>query len=320
MLRRSCTRSTWTRSIATRSIATRTVGALALALAATGGCSYKKAAPSGSFGEATRPSGSEQLATRGDFGPAVNAPSRDADIAANAPSPSPGFDAAEAVRRPEPRGLGTSFGEQRFSAVVDAPFVRASNIPDVELALHYNDLDGVRSAAGSVAIDSRGGLESRVTSPDGIVALALVDDAGRSFPAAQLDGRRYAIGRDGEAYRLGVENHSGARLEVVASVDGLDVIDGDDAGFHKRGYIVDAFSSVVIDGWRTSGQSVAAFRFSSIDDSYADRTGRPRNIGVVGAAFFREQGAFDTGDLRRRHDADPFPGRFAPPPPPRRWR
>lgn len=296
------------------------MGALALAVAATAGCSYKKASPAGGFGEATRPSGSEQLATRGDFGPPANAAPRDAEIAANAPSPSPGFDAAEAVRRPEPRGLGTSFGEQRFSAVVDAPFVRASNIPDVELALHYNDLDGVRSAAGSIAVDSRGGLESRVTSPDGLVALALVDDAGRSFPAAQLDGRRYAIGRDGEAYRIGVENHSDARLEVVASVDGLDVIDGDDAGFHKRGYIVDAFSSVVIDGWRTSGQSVAAFRFSSIDDSYADRTGRPRNIGVVGAAFFREQGAFDTGDLRRRHDADPFPGRFAPPPPPRRWR
>ncbi|MBL8944596.1 MAG: hypothetical protein JNK45_15660 [Myxococcales bacterium] len=315
MLRPTCSRSTWTRSIATRSI-----GALALALVAAGGCSYKKAAPSGGFGEATRPSGSEQLATRGDFGSPANTAPRDAEVTANAPSPSPSLDDGDALRRPEPRGLGTSFGEQRFSAVVDAPFVRASNIPDVELAVFYNDLDGVRSTAGSIAIDSRGGLESRVTSPDGLVALALVDDAGRSFPAAQLDGRRYAIGRDGEAYRLGVENHSSARLEVVASVDGLDVIDGDDAGFHKRGYIVDAFSSVVIDGWRTSGQSVAAFRFSSIDDSYADRTGRPRTIGVVGAAFFRERGAFDTGDLRRRHDADPFPGRFAPPPPPRRWR
>jgi hypothetical protein len=303
-----------------RSICTRSMCALALALGAAAGCSYNKAAPSGDLGGGAPASpGAERLATRGDFGAPKAAP-RESEVAANAPSPSAGFDDGDAQRRSESRGLGTSFGEQRASAVVDAPFVRASNIPDVELALFYNDLDGVRATAGSIALDGRGGLESRVTSPDGLVALALVDDGGRSFPAAQLDGRRYAIGRDGEAYRLGVENHSSTRLEVVASVDGLDVIDGDDAGFHKRGYIVDAFSSVVIDGWRTSGQSVAAFRFSSVDDSYADRTGRPRNIGVVGAAFFREQSALDTGDLRRRHDADPFPGRFAPPPPPRRWR
>ncbi len=297
--------------------------ALALALGAATGCkknaSFSDAGPSHTAlpsdgGEAPR------LATRGDFNrPSDTRPGDDAISAGDAsPSSAPAFDSD--VRKPsEERGLGTSFGEQRFSAVVDAPFRRASNIPELELALFYNDLDGVRAAAGQHG-GGRGDLESRVTSPDGVVALSLVDDSGRSFSGAQLDGRRYAIGNDGEAYRIGVENHSGGRLEVVASVDGLDVIDGDDAGFHKRGYIVEPFSSVVIDGWRTSGSTVAAFRFSSIADSYADRTGRARNIGVVGAAFFREQGTVDFHDVQRRHDADPFPGRFAPPPPPRSWR
>lgn len=303
--------------------------ALALALgsaaAACGRHGSPGAVPSGTAAPADAASSGEapRLATRGDF-----SRSRDAEpapVSAGASSPGADFDESAPLRE-EQRGLGTSFGEQRFSSVVDAPFRRASNIPDVELALFYNDLDGVRAAAGHIATDSRAVLESRVTSPDGLVALSLVDDGGRSFPGAQLDGRRYAIGNDGDAYRIGVENHSGERLEVVASVDGLDVIDGADAGFHKRGYIVDPFSSVVIDGWRTSGQTVAAFRFCGIADSYADRTGRPRNIGVVGAAFFREQGAsfgrpaVDHHDLHRRHDADPFPGRFAPPPPPRRWR
>lgn len=297
---------------------------VALGLLTTASCGKHS---SRSDGITSPSSGAEapQLATRGDFARPIDAsPSESpslgggvADESAMA-TPSPDFDDNRA-RRAESRGLGTSYGEQRFSSVVDAPFRRNSSVPDVELAVFYNDLSSVRDTARATARDARGSLESRVTSGDGLVALSLIDDGGRAFPAAQLDGRRFAIGSDGAAYRLGVENHTGGRLEVVASVDGLDVIDGDDAGFHKRGYIVDAFSSVVIDGWRTSGDTVAAFRFSSIEDSYADRTGRPRNIGVIGAAFFSEERPRHD-DAWRRNGADPFPGRFAPPPPSRRWR
>jgi hypothetical protein len=296
----------------------RTIGMLALVLGLGAGCK-KESSTSGSFAPASDARDAPQLATRGDFG-SHRGHSAELEEAPATASPSADFDDGIA-RRNESPGLGTSFGEQRFSSVVDQPFRRASNVPDAELALFYNDLDGVRRAAGHLAGGhARGDLESRVTSHDGLVALSLVDDSGRSFAAAQIDGRRYAIANDGEAYRIGVENHGGTRLEVVASVDGLDVIDGDDAGFHKRGYIVEPFTSVVIDGWRTSTDTVAAFRFSSIADSYADRTGRARNIGVVGAAFFRERGEVHFHDIHRRHDSDPFPGRFAPPPPPRRWR
>ncbi len=297
----------------------RVIRLLALALAlgtTTSGCAKHgptsaHAAPAGARN--TEP---PRLATRGEASPNP-AP----DVIA--PSATP-HDAAESdfdrgVRDDRP-GLGTEFGEERFSAVVDAPFHRASNIPDAELSLFYNDVEGVRAAAGRFAPTSHAGLESRITSADGLVTMSLVDDSGRSFPAAQIDHRRYAIGRGGDAYRIGVENHGRARLEVVVTVDGLDVLDGDDGGFHKRGYIVEPLSSAVIDGWRTSERTVAAFRFGSIADSYADRTGRSRNIGVIGAAVFRERGSFDHLDVHRRHDADPFPARFAPPPPPRRWR
>jgi hypothetical protein len=298
----------------------RTIRALVVTLGLLTAAGCAKRAPHGDVvASPAAGGGSERLATRGDFaGPAEpgDAPSF-ADASPTSTAPARDFDEGLS-RRAEPRGLGTSYGEQRFSSVVDAPFRRARSTPDVELAVFYNDLDSVRDAARTLASDARGSLESRVTSGDGLVALSVIDDSGRAFPAAQLDGRRYAIGSDGAAYRLGIENHTGGRLEVVASVDGLDVVDGDDAGFHKRGYIVDAFSSVVIDGWRTSGDTVAAFRFSSTADSYADRTGRPRNIGVIGAAFFGEERPDD--DAWRRHGADPFPGRFAPPPPARRWR
>lgn len=253
-----------------------------------------------------------QLGTRGDFGGAPQrAPTaaRDFEEAADAPATELGEDR---IARETPRGLGTSFGEQRSSAVVDAPFTRASSSPDALLSLFYNDLDGVRDAAGSFG--ARGNLESRVTTGDGLLAITLVDDSGRSLPAADVGGHRYVIGNQGEAYRIGIENHSRDRFEVVGSVDGLDVIDGETAALHKRGYVVEPFSSLVIDGWRTSTESVAAFRFAAIDDSYADRTGKPRDIGVVGVAFFGEEARNLRDDAHRRHGADPFPGRFAAPP------
>ena len=57
---------------------------------------------------------------------------------------------------------------------------------------------------------------------------------------------------------------------------------------NKRGYIVPAWGSVDIDGWRLSRAQVAAFRFSSVADSYAARTG----IGARGGRHRR-------GDLPR---------------------
>src|SRR5262249_37198881 len=41
-------------------------------------------------------------------------------------------------------------------------------------------------------------------------------------------------------------------------------------------------------GWRKNMSEVAAFYFTSLPDSYAARTDRPGNIGVIGVAAFRE--------------------------------
>ncbi|HUL57646.1 MAG TPA: hypothetical protein VLU43_00135, partial [Anaeromyxobacteraceae bacterium] len=79
------------------------------------------------------------------------------------------------------------------------------------------------------------------------------------------------------------------RAEVVASVDGLDVVDGRPAALGKRGYLVDPWSEVTIDGFRTSEDAVAAFRFSSVPRSYAALRGDPRDVGVIGVAVFPER-------------------------------
>ena len=238
----------------------------------------------------------EQLATS--FGGSQSSPGASddasrADESKNATSPS----------------LGTAYGEERMSSVRTAPFHRASSVPDTVLAVFYDDVSGLRRRAGRS--NDFGRLESRVTSEDGTLAVSLVDDRGRIFAATQVGDQRFALGSQVLAYRIGIENHARERFEALASVDGLDVMDGSEASFEQRGYIVEPFTSMVVEGWRTSEDTVAAFRFSELEDSYAERTGRARNIGVVGVAFFREEsaGAFQSGG------ADPFPGRFAPAPP-----
>ncbi len=117
----------------------------------------------------------------------------------------------------------------------------------------------------------------------------LVDDTLSSLPMFFHNGKKFVMGTMGQRYRIRVTNPTSQRVEAVVSVDGLDAIDGQTATTSKRGYIVPAFGSVTIDGFRTSMNSVAAFRFSAVSDSFAGRTGQDRNVGVVGVALFRER-------------------------------
>ncbi len=209
-------------------------------------------------------------------------------------------------------GLGTAYGEQRFSSVRSVRFRRANpTTPSMLLSMRYNDAEGVNQMAHY----KTGQYPQRASNESGQISLTLRDDAGSPLPGAQIGSDLYAVGEAGARYTVGIENHSAYRYEVVASVDGLDVIDGAEADFNKRGYLIDPYTSFVIEGWRTGDDTVAAFRFSDMDNSYAGRTGKPRNIGVIGVAFFQEEGQVHSDELRRRDTADPFPNRYAPPPP-----
>jgi len=105
-----------------------------------------------------------------------------------------------------------------------------------------------------------------------------------------FNGRTYVLGSIGERYRIHVSNPTSRRVEAVVSVDGLDSIDGRTADYaQKRGYVIPAGGEVSIDGFRTSLDNVATFRFSSVRDSYAGRKGQDRNVGVIGVAFFPER-------------------------------
>lgn len=229
-------------------------------------------------------------------------------------APSPYYDsgaiAEETVERP---GLGTSWGEHVTAPVTYRPFQRASADPWAEVALHYNDADGVRAHAAFVG---SGGTPLEVPAGDGSLSVALVDEYGNTLPGFFAGGRALVIGNDGARYRIIVRNATTARFEVVASVDGLDVVDGRPADPQRRGYIVDPHDTLVIDGFRTSDDGVAAFRFGRVAESYAAQTSGDRNVGVIGLAIFSERGAvWSRAELHRRDSANPFPQRsYAMPP------
>ncbi|HSY22288.1 MAG TPA: hypothetical protein VK841_09245 [Polyangiaceae bacterium] len=119
--------------------------------------------------------------------------------------------------------------------------------------------------------------------------LEVVDECSRRLSTFSQGGRTYVLGERGQRYQLHIVNPTPGRIEAVVSVDGLDAVDGKPASTDKRGYVVPAYGDVTIDGWRTSFDTVAAFRFSSVGESYAARTDHDRNVGVIGAAFFRER-------------------------------
>ena len=221
-----------------------------------------------------------------------------------------GEDPAPAIDRP---GLGTTWGEQVSAPISFSPFVRAGSQPWAEAVLHYNDAQGVAAHASYLGAAPQ---PLEVFAGDGSISIALVDEVGRTLPGYHAGGRAMVVGNDGARYRIAVRNGTTARFEVVASVDGLDVIDGNPADPNRRGYIIDPHGVLVIDGFRTSDSSVAAFRFGKVADSYAAQTSGDRNVGVVGFAIFAERGAVWTpAELGRRDTANPFPQRgYAVPP------
>ena len=257
----------------------------------------------------------QKVATGGGYAPST--PSASARVVGGEAGPSyaPSHAAIEPRGEPVPDrpGLGTSWGEAVSAPISFSPFVRSSPSPWAEVLLHYNDVAGVTAHAQYLGTQP---TPLEVYAGDGSLTVALVDESGRTLPGFTAGGRTLIMGADGQRYRIVVRNASAARFEVVTSVDGLDVIDGQPADPNRRGYIVDPHGILTIDGFRTSEDVVAAFRFGRVSDSYAAQTSGDRNVGIVGMAIFAERGArWTPAEIGRRDTADPFPQRgYAMPP------
>lgn len=125
---------------------------------------------------------------------------------------------------------------------------------------------------------------------DSPVDLRIVDrSAGRELPTWPFRGRLFVAGDPGARYSLRVSNRTGGRVLVVLSVDGVNVLTGETGKYDQRGYVLDPYETYDITGWRKSNTEVASFTFAALSRSYAARTGRPGDVGVVGMAVFAER-------------------------------
>ena len=118
--------------------------------------------------------------------------------------------------------------------------------------------------------------------------VTVLTEDGTTLETYAKGGKYYVLGDDGDRYIIRVSNPTANRVEAVITVDGLDVIDGENGDGRKRGYVVPAYGELKVEGFRTSTAEVATFRFSSVDDSYAGRKGKARNVGVIAVAIFEE--------------------------------
>jgi len=101
--------------------------------------------------------------------------------------------------------------------------------------------------------------------------------------------KTYVAGRPGHRYSVVLQNQTGERVLAVLSVDGVNAVSGQTASTSQTGYVLAPYQRMEVRGWRKSMQDVAQFRFTDLPDSYAARTGRPDNVGVIGVAVFRER-------------------------------
>jgi hypothetical protein len=124
----------------------------------------------------------------------------------------------------------------------------------------------------------------------GLADVSIIDrDSGVVLDTHYYHGDYWVAGRPGGRYAIEIHNHLGERLLAVTSVDGVNVVSGETAAWDQGGYVFGPGDRYQITGWRKSDAEVAAFTFTDLANSYAARTGRPANVGVIGVAVFRER-------------------------------
>jgi len=112
---------------------------------------------------------------------------------------------------------------------------------------------------------------------------------GSSTKEYYHNGSYYIEGKKGSTFSIRMKNNSNKKALFVPTVDGLSVISGKEGSFKSQGYIVSAYDSITIDGWRTSDSKVSQFFFSSPEKSYAVKIDKGGNLGVIGCVVYREK-------------------------------
>jgi len=208
-------------------------------------------------------------------------------------------------------GLATQAGHMRNSQVSSQTFFRRQiGHPDVLDVIYYNDEAGARAMMDALGGGRR--KKGAFAAAGDRLEVAVRQPWGNAFERYEAGGRRIVVGKGGQSYVISLKNRTDRAIEVVASVDGLDVMDGKAASVKKRGYVLPAKGEMEVAGFRHDSVRVRQFIFGRVADSVAAKAGEARNVGVIGLAVFDEDEskarAFRLAEAQQRGEARAFPG------------
>jgi len=117
---------------------------------------------------------------------------------------------------------------------------------------------------------------------------------GRVLQSVHHNSQSFVMAPTEGDYVIRLINDSPSRKLAVPTVDGMNVVEVDKSGrgasHSGPGYVLEAWQTVDIPGWRRSGSEVASFSFAPKGESYAEGVGRGEsNLGVIGVAVFDEK-------------------------------
>ena len=113
---------------------------------------------------------------------------------------------------------------------------------------------------------------------------------GKPIQEYHKDERTFVEGRQGSNFSLELTNLTPRRILVHPTVDGLSAMSGKEASrLDDDGYVLHAFQKTTIPGWRLNNDEVARFFFAGAGKSYAEKTGKGRDKGVIACAVWEEK-------------------------------
>ncbi len=138
------------------------------------------------------------------------------------------------------------------------------------------------------------------------VSLVLETKDSRVIRSYEHDGKTFVQSVEDTDYQLRIKNKTNGRVKVVASVDGLNILNGEPVSDKpdEPGYLLNAFAEELFKGFRVDENTVAAFRFTKKEGGYAQSKGMGASSGVIALRVFSEKENIKShlDDLRKKYE------------------
>jgi hypothetical protein len=113
---------------------------------------------------------------------------------------------------------------------------------------------------------------------------------GKPVQEYHHDSRTFIEGRVGSNFELEMKNLTHRKLLAHPTVDGLSAMTGKEASMKDdEGYIIHPYQTFQVPGWRLNNEEVAQFFFAGGGKSYAEKTGKGKDKGVIACAVWEEE-------------------------------